>query len=45
MRSNANEIFLLQDEFKVKETALGECTYVCVDKIDCYSLEPMKDQA
>jgi hypothetical protein len=43
MSSNANEIFLLQDEFCVKETPLGECTWVCADKIDCYSLKPMKD--
>jgi hypothetical protein len=45
MSSSANEIFLLQDEFMVKETAMGEQTWVCTDKIDCYSLKPMKDQA
>ena len=41
--STPQEIFLLQDEFMVKETPMGAQTFVPTKNIDCYTLAPMKD--
>jgi len=43
MHQSPEEVFLLQEEFVVKETAAGAKTHVPVSSIDHYTLKPIEN--